>query len=178
VPTTRLPSGFAVAALVLVALVGCTPASPSPAPSAPTESILSPELQPVLLDAITEETAAAEALRLADAMQGSIAASSIADVQDEQSLIAADDDIAAYYAFHRTIALTPETDALTIAELLVAVLDQSGWDIFEATTEGGVYVAALSGDAEEASWFALVGADASVEGESTVTFQLASPDIR
>ncbi len=172
---------FASAALVL-ALTGCTtPAAETPMP-APTLSpapaaVLNPDLVPMALGVVTEEKAAAEGNRLGDALEALIEPGSIVNVSDESQLAPAADDLPPYYVVYRTYTLDPAVDSLTLAQTIVAILLQSGWTSYDETNEGGQFLAALSGGAADAPWFALVGGDASVEGQSVVTFQIASPDV-
>ena len=172
---------LASAALVL-ALAGCTtPAAETPMPTptltAAPSTVLNPDLVPMALGVVTEQNAAAEGNRIADALAALIEPTAIINVSDGSQLAPAADDLPPYYVVYRTYSLDPSVDALTLAQTIVAIQLQSGWTSYEETNESGQYLAALSGGPAEAPWFALVGGDASVAGQSVITFQIASPDI-
>lgn len=169
-----------LASLVLVAtLAGCTPSAvtPAPTPTAATAAILDPDLVPVALSVVTAEAAAIEGARLADALAALIAPESIVNVSDASQLAPIADDIAAYYVVYRTYTLDPAEDPLALAQTIVSIMRRSGWTTYDETNVDGQYLAALSGGGAAAPWFALVGGDASVAGQSVVTFQIASPDV-
>jgi hypothetical protein len=172
---------LASAALVL-ALAGCTtpaPEAPMPTPTltpAPS-TILNPDLVPMSLGVVTEQNAAAEGNRIGDALEALIEPGSIVNISDASQLAPAADDLPPYYVVYRTYTLDPAVDALTLSQTIVAIMLQSGWTSYDETNEGGQYLAALSGGPADAPWFALIGGDASVEGQSVVTFQIASPDV-
>ena len=176
---TRL---LASTALVL-ALAGCTPADTTPMPlptptlTAAPSTILNPDLVPMSLGVVTEENASAEGNRIADALEALIDPASIINVSDASQLAPAADDLPPYYVVYRTYTLDPSVDPLTLAPTIAAILLQSGWTSYDETNEGGQYLTALSGGQVDAPWFALVGGDASVEGQSVITFQIASPDV-
>ena len=170
-----------LAALALVlALAGCTAAPETllPTPTltaAPT--ILNPDLVPMALGVVTGEKAAAESTRLVDALQALIDPATILNVSDQSQLVPNDDDVPGFYGAYRTISLDPEVDALGLSQTIAAVLGQSSWVIQSETNEGGQYLAAISYGPPGNFWFALIGGDVSVSGQSVVTFQLASPDV-
>ena len=174
---------FALATVALVSalvLGGCTAPplqSPTLTPPAQSDELLNSDLRPRPLADASAASAGAEAARLADAMQALIESSTILNVDDQSQLAPVDDDIAAYYVAFRSISLDPSVDCLVLAETISGVLEQSGWSTYESTNEAGVYVSALAGGTEESSWFVLIGGDASVEGQSIVTIQIASPDV-
>ena len=174
---------FALATAALVSalvLSGCTATplqSPSLTPPAQSDEMLNSDLQPHPLADASESTAKAEATRLADAMQALIESSMILNIDDQSQLAPADDDIAAYYIAFRNVSLDPSVDCQVLAETISGVLEQSGWTSYDSTNEGGIYIAALTGGTEESSWFVVISGDASVEGQSLVTIQLASPDV-
>jgi len=174
----RLPRTLAV--IVVLALAGCAPTNSLPTPSltppAASEDLLNPALQPHPLDVVTTEAASAEGTRLGDALQELIDPAMILHVDDKSQVAPAQDDLPAYYVVYRTISLDPSVDCLTLAETLATVLSKSGWSTEQSTNENGVYLAALAGGAES-TWFTLIGGDASVDGQSVLTFQIASPDI-
>lgn len=174
-----LTRNLAVLALVALTLVGCTPDASVPTPSLTpaVEGLLNPELVPRPLADRGSASATVEATRLADALQALIDSDTIINVDDKSQLAPAQDDLPAYYVAFRTYTLDPSIDPLVLAETLTGVLEQSGWIKEQSTTEGGIYVAALSGGTEDSPWFMLVGGDATVDGQSVVTIQLASPDI-
>ena len=164
-----------LAALLLVmALAGCTSAvepeqTALPAPSATAVAGLLPATGPEL----TEAEATAEGTRLADALQALI--DGILNVDDNSQLVPGDAETAAYYGVFRTISLEAAADPLIMGAQLSSILEQSGWTLYETTNDDGQFLAALSSG--ETGWFALVGGDATVEGQSVVTFQIASPDL-
>ena len=172
---------FLASLAVVVALAGCTatPEAPVPTPTltAAPSTILNPDLVPMALGVITEQNAAAEGNRIADALAALIDPAAILNVSDGSQLAPAADDLPPYYVVYRTYSLDPSVDALTLAQTIVAIQLQSGWTSYDETNENGQYLAALSGGPTEAPWFALVGGDASVAGQSVITFQIASPDI-
>lgn len=170
----------AVAVLVLVvSLAGCSAApkpAPAPATSAPATSAPAAQsggLLPAVGPIVTAETASAEGTRLAESLQTLI--DGIVNVNDNSQLVPADAETAAYYAVYRTLSLETAADPLIMGAQLTTVLQDSGWQLYETTNLDGQYLAALSSG--ETGWFALIGGDASVEGQSVVTFQIASPDI-
>lgn len=175
------PRLLALVAVIAVSLSGCTADAPPPTPSltppAESQELLNPELQPEALPVVTEATAQAEGARLADAVQALIDPATVLNVDDASQLAPAEDDLAAYWVVYRTLTLDISVDPLTLAETMTSVLDDSGWEVYESVNEGGTFVAALSGGPVETPWFALVGGDASVEGQSVFTLQIASPDI-
>lgn len=173
-------SRLIVSAALVLALVGCTPAAETPAPvpttsAAPT--ILNPDLVPMSLGVVTAENAAAEGNRLGDALEALIDANVIVNISDASQLAPAEDDVAPYYVVYRTYTLSPDVDPLALAQTITAIMRKSGWTVYEESNDNGLYLAPLSSGTAEVSWFALVGGDASVAGQSVVTFQIASPDI-
>lgn len=176
----------ATAALVVLALAGCTQPTPAPPTTvAPTPSssdaagttILNPALVPKPLIVATAENTAVEGTRLGDELQQIIDAKVIVNVSDASQLVPATGDTAAYYAVYRSYTLDPAIDPLTLAGVIVSGLVQSGWLVHDSNNKDGVYIAALSGGTQQEPWFVLVGGDASVAGQSVVTVQIASPDI-
>jgi hypothetical protein len=170
---------LAATALVL-ALAGCTPAAVTPTPTPTTTAtpvILNPDLVPMALGVVTEQNASAEGARLGDAFAALIDPASIINVSDASQLAPAADDLPPYYVVYRTYTLDPAVDPLALAQTITAIAVKSGWTSYDDTNENGQYLAALSGGADESPWFALIGGDASVTGQSVVTFQIASPDI-
>ena len=151
--------------------------TPSLTPPSGSDALLNPALAPLALDVVTAERASVEAKRIGDALQALIDPATILHVEDASQVAPAQDDLPAYYVVYRTISLDSSVDCLTLAETLATVLSQSGWVTEQSTNEDGIYLAALSGGTEAAPWFTLVGGDASKEGESVITFQIASPDI-
>ena len=172
-------TAFAAAALVLV-LAGCTPAPVTPAPVPTTTvapTIVNPDLVPLSLGVVTAENAAAEGTRLGDALEALIDPASIVNVSDASQLAPAEDDVAPYYVVYRTYTLDPAVDPLALAQTITAIMRASNWTVYEESNDNGLYLAPLSSGTAEASWFALIGGDASVVGQSVVTFQIASPDL-
>lgn len=169
-----------LALIAILALAGCAPANSLPTPSltplATSDELLNPALQPLTLDTVTAETASVEGTRIGDALQALIDPAMIVHVDDKSQVAPAQDEIPAYYVVFRTITLDPSVDCLTLAETLASVLGKSGWSLEQSSNEDGVYLAALAGGAE-GTWFTLLGGDASQEGQSVLTFQIASPDI-
>lgn len=175
------PKLLALAVVLAIGLAGCTANAPLPTPSltppALPETILNPELQPTVLAQVTEDTVKAEGTRIADALQALIDPATILNIDDSSQLVAATSSQAAYYGVYREISLDTSVDCLTLAESISSVLDQSGWTVLQSTNQDGTYVGALSSGSGAAQWFAFVSGDASVAGQSVVTFTIGSPDI-
>ena len=175
---------FALPALaLLLVLTGCTteapaaPSTPDPTESATAGAPADPgSLLPATLTVITGETAQAEGTRVADGLQALI--EGVVYTDDKSALVPPDpnSDAASFYAVYRTITLENGVDPLVMGAQLTSVLEQSGWSIYETTNENGTYLSALSSG--DSGWFALVGGDATVDGQPVVTFQIASPDIQ
>jgi hypothetical protein len=168
------------AAVLVLALAGCTPAAvpPTPTPTTPASAApLSPDLVPLSLGVVTAENAAAEGNRLVDALEALVAAESIVDVTDESALVPSADDLPAYYGVSRVYTLDPSVDVLALGQTISAVMRKSSWTMYDESNEGGVYIAALTGGAVDRPWFAVVRADASVTGQAKLILQTASPDI-
>lgn len=176
---SQIVRAVVAASLVTLALAACTESASAPlaqqtvAPAAP----LNPELVPVTLVPLSEETETAEATRIADALAALIDPSTVVAVTDESQLLAADDDISAYYVAFRTYTLDPSVDPQTLAEALGAVLAQSGWTEHGTTSEDGVLVVALAGGTAEQPWFMFVQGETAVEGQPALSIQLAGPDL-
>jgi hypothetical protein len=163
------------AVLVVLALAGCTDAAtPAPTPTATaTAAPIDEAVVPVVPQTLDATTAEAETVRLADEVQALIGNSNIVHVDDHAQVVDATDDAAAYYGVIRTVTLEETTDPIFLASTMVAVLEASGWEEAQHTDEGGIVLTALG----SSGWFLLVGGDASVEGQSVITIQLASPDL-
>ena len=174
---------LAIAAVGLLALAGCTadapPTTPMPTASTtpPSATILNPELVPQDSAVTTAESAQAETTRLADAIQALLDPATVLSVQDQSQLIPEQDDLLPYYAAYRLISLDPSVDPALLSETLSAVLVQSGWTRSETTGEVGHTVWALAGGSAEAPWFVFIDGDASVAGQSSLSFTIGSPDI-
>lgn len=172
---------LALLTVLALALAGCAPTvtlpTPSLTPPAESEGVLNPELVPQLTSGVTAENAAAESARLVEAIQALIDPALIAGVEDQSQLVPAQDDLPAYFAYFRQLSLTDSTDALTLAEALSAVLDQSGWTLGQTAEEGGLTVWPLASTSESAQWFVFIGAGAAETGQSVVTVTIGSPDI-
>lgn len=157
-------------ALVLVlALAGCT-ATPAPVATTSAPPLIQ-AVVPVVPDTLDATTAEAETVRLADAIQTLV--TDIVYVDDHSQLNEATDDTAAYYGVIRTITVDAATDPVVLAQSIAGVLAASGWTTDESTTDTGLSLDAL----DSSGWFLLLGGDATVEGQSVVTLQLASPDL-
>jgi hypothetical protein len=193
---TRARVGLTAVALVsALAVTGCaapgspssassTPAStPAAAPSAtspatpPSASVAGP-LTPVVPQPLTEASVSAETSRLADAIQALVDPAFVVNVDDHSQIVDKTDGTGRYFGVIRTLTLQPKTDAGAAATTIVTALQAAGWSTRKMPEEGKASVAALtSGPDPAAAWFAIVGADASVAGESVLSIQLASPDI-
>ena len=174
---TRLPA-TAAAAVVLLALFGCATAAPAPtAAPVPSPTILVPSLVPQPLAGLTPDAAQTEGTRLGDTLQGLIDASTILHVDDQSALVAATPDKASFYAVYRVISIDPTINPLDTAQLIANVLVQSGWAVADVSNQDGIYITALATGSGNTAWFALIGGDSTVAGQSVVTFQLASPDL-
>jgi hypothetical protein len=84
------------------------------------------------------------------------------------------DEEPVFWAGLRTITLSPQVDPLVEAQLVVAVLADSGWTITREDSQDGLESTAL---ATEEGWLLVVQGDATVEGQSVLALQLASPDL-
>ena len=165
---------IALGILVLLALTGCTASTPTAPTASETAAPTDTSLLPATIDPLTAEAAQVEGTRVADGLQALI--EGIVYVDDNSALVPADGDTASYYAVYRTITLENGVDPLIMGAQLTTILEQSGWSIYETTNEEGQYLSALSSG--DSGWFALVGGDATVDGQPVVTFQIASPDIQ
>ena len=168
---------FAVAVLLL-ALSGCTAAAPAPT-STPvaSPSVLVPGLVPQPLPSLTADAAKAEGTRLGTTLLGLIDSTTILHVDDQSALVPAQDGKAAFYAVYLVVSIEPTINPLDTAQLIGNVMQQSGWNVVDVPQQDGVYITALGIGTGASAWFAFVGGDATVEGQSVVTFQLASPDL-
>lgn len=176
-----IPRILGLSLVAALALTGCasTTETPAPTPSSTASSapILNPDLAPQTLELLTAETASAEATRILDALQALIDPTTIVSSADENMTVPAEDDVAAYHAVTRTIMLNDTVDALTLAETLSAVLEQSAWVSYDSATQDSIYVSTLVGGTSDAPWFIVVSGDASIAGQSRIAIQLASPDL-
>ena len=176
-----IPRLLGLSLVAALALTGCasTTETPAPTPSSTASSapILNPDLTPLTPEVLTAETASAESVRLLDALQALIDPTTVVSSSDENLTVPAEDDVAAYHAVTRTIMLTDTVDALTLAETLSAVLEQSGWVSYDSATQDSIYVSTLVGGTNEVPWFIVVSGDASIAGQSRIAIQLASPDL-
>lgn len=163
--------------LAALALTACTSTTPTPTVEQTQTTYLNPELVPRALEPLSEATATGEATRLADALAALIDASTVVAVTDESQLVAADDDIAAYYVAFRTYTLDPSVDPQTLAEALGAVLAQSGWTEHGTSNEDGVLIVALAAGTDEQPWFMFVQGETAVEGQPALSIQIAGPDL-
>ena len=170
---------LAIATVALLALAGCTTETPTPAPvptTTPSATILNPDLVPQALPLITEETVSVEASRLADALQALVGDELVTGAADEAQVFPSADDLPPYYGLQRVLTIDPSYDNVTLAQTLTAVLEQSGWTLYQASDEGGVSLAALSGGPVDTPWFLILEGKV-LDGVSTITFSLASPDL-
>ena len=159
-----------LALVLLLALTGCTAATPAPAVSTSAAPLIQ-AVVPVVPDTLDATTAQTETVRLADAIQTLV--TDIVYVDDHSQLNEATDATAAYYGVIRTITIDAATDPVVLAQSIAAVLKASGWTEDETTTEPGLSLDAL----HSSGWFVLLGGDSTVAGQSVVTLQLASPDL-
>ncbi|RNE62284.1 hypothetical protein [Cryobacterium tepidiphilum] len=188
-------AGTALVLAGVLALTGCTssstvirdetpsataaprPAGPSPAPS-PTASPV-PGVLPVAPSAFTETALAAESKRTADAVQALIDPGAIVNVDDHSQLVTKNDGTGHYYGILRTITLVPATDATHLAQSMAATLLASGWLSRDSSDKGEVYLTGLASATDDASsWFLVIGGDDTTQGQSALSIQMASPDIR
>lgn len=160
--------------------VGREPAASAPAP-APAPEATAPaaiEVVPVLPGQLTLDAMTAESTRIADAIQALIDPVLILNVDDHSELIEASTGDGRYFGIIRTITLDPSADAVATATGMVATMHSSGWLDAETMEQSGMYVSrAVSSSNPASAWFAVIGGDASVPGESAISLQLASPDI-
>ena len=154
---------------------GATTSVPTPeTSSAPADS----PLRPVMPDTLTGDTAETEATRLADSIQAMINPSDILFVDDHAQLVEETESGSPYYGILRTINLDASVDPVDLARDIVGQLTFADWEQREETdTEGSFFVAMTSGDSTDATWVVLLGGDSTVEDQSVITLQLASPDL-
>ena len=170
-------------------LTGCTigdatpatPAASAPAPNStpgPPASAAPSSVTPVVPDPLTAASITNESTRLAEAIRALIDAVAIVNVDDHAQVVEKTASAGRYYGIIRTITLDPAADAAAVAADMVAKLTTAGWISRDSTTNGSTALSALaSGEDAATSWFVIIGADASVPGESVLTIQLASPDL-
>jgi hypothetical protein len=178
----------ATATIVLLstlALTGCassaSPTGPERSAPAPTAAPTAPPVAaviPIPPTEMTEDAVTVESTRIADAVQALIDPALIINVDDHTEMVTKSTGDGRYFGIIRTITLEPATNPITTATGIVATLEASGWVNAETTDQGGIYLSRVLSGADPASaWFAVVGGDASVPGESAISLQLASPDI-
>jgi hypothetical protein len=171
--------------LATLALTGCassaSPTGPERSTPAPTAAPTAPPFSaviPVLPAEMTQDAVSVESIRIADAVQSLIDPALILNVDDHTEMVDKSTGDGRYFGIIRTITLDPATDAITTASGIVATLEASGWLNAETTDQNGIYLSRVVSGADPASaWFAVIGGDASVPGESAISLQLASPDI-
>lgn len=188
----RLPLRVAAVALVLAALAGCSSggaprpaadasaASAAPSSSAPTPVTTAkpvPALVPLSLAPVDEATATTETTRIADAIQALIPSSELVYVDDHGQYSAASGENAAFYGIARVISLQPEDDPRAMAASLIQSLEASGWTVTQSTDQAGLTLTALTTATKGQQWLTLIGSDTTVEGQSVLNLQLASPDL-
>ena len=160
-----------LAIVLVLALAGCSSATPAPVATTEAPQPLVQAVVPVVPDTLDATTAEAETKRLADAIQSLV--TDIVYVDDHSQLNAATDSTAAFYGVIRTITVDATTDPVVLAQSISGVLKASGWNEDETTQDVGLTLDAL----DQSGWFLLLGGDSSVAGQSVVTIQLASPDL-
>jgi hypothetical protein len=167
-------------------LTGCTGGNATPGTSTvaptsttgPTASVAPSAVTPVVPDLLTAESITNESTRLAEAIRALIDAAAIMNLDDHAHVVEKTASAGRYYGIIRTITLDPQIDAAAVATEMVAKLTAAGWISRDSTNSGGTVLSALaSGEDPATSWFVIIGADASVAGQSVLTIQLASPDI-
>jgi hypothetical protein len=174
----------AAAALLLSGCTGSGTSEPGATPSAtptPTVSAAPADspLRSVYPDEFTEATSKKESVRLADAVQGLLDASTILYVDDHSQLVDATDDEAEYFGVLRTITLDPTVDPVLLAQYMDLQLRAAGWNEIQVSNEDGTYYAYLaSSENDDQAWYLLLGGDSSVEGQSVVTLQFVSPYVQ
>jgi hypothetical protein len=134
-------------------------------------------LRPIIPSTITAATVEPESVRLADAI-GELIATSTVYVDDHDQLVAATKSAGSYFGVLRTITLTASSSPVTTANLLVTKLEESDWQPLQVTATQGVQVSTLaSGTDAGTSWFVIISADPTTEGQPVVSISLASPDL-
>ncbi|WP_165067628.1 hypothetical protein [Marisediminicola senii] len=134
-------------------------------------------LLPVWVEEFTLEYAQTETTRVGDRIAGLVAVAGLLNDDDYSQEVEAVAD-GRYWGIIHTITLDPSVDSAAQAESVVATLDEAGWITRESTDTGESTLTALSSSEQsDQSWFLVIGADLSVEGQSVVTVQLASPNI-
>lgn len=152
------------------------PASPSPTPTPTTSPV--PGVLPVPPADFTEAALAAESKRTADAIQSLVDPAVIVNVDDRSRIVAKKAGTGQYYGILRTITLVPSTDATSLARSMAATLLASGWLSRDSSEQDQTYLTGLASVKDNASsWFLVLGGDDSVEGQSVLSIQMASPDV-
>jgi hypothetical protein len=170
---------FAALALVVLVLSGCASAVPEPqvSSSAPVPAGISALKTrfPAKFDA---DSAKAETVRVADALQALIDKATIVHVDNHEELAPADKDKAAYYGVIRVVSLNASVDPISLSTTVAALLRSTGWIERQTDSESNSYAMALSSDSDAAkSWFLVITGDATTAGQPVVSIQLASPDL-
>ena len=180
---------FATAAMLCVALAGCTGGSPT------TKGSASPEASNIPMPSVTATapadsalrsrypapfnaaTAEAETIRLADAID-SLNTKSTTYVDNHNQVVAATANSRSYYGVLRTLTLGQKVDPAATANHIVTSLLEAGWHPLQATVTEGVHVSTLSSGTDVAtSWFVVVSGDPTTATQPVVSIALSSPDL-
>jgi hypothetical protein len=167
----------ALVVVVALALTSCAPESGSTAGPAAGPSARQPStILPTVPGEMTTDSVQSETVRIADELIASIDPARIVNDDEYSQEVAA--EAGAYWGVLHTLTLQPSIDAAAVAEQIAGRMTDAGWIARDGTNQDGTYLIALSSSEDAAtSWFCVVGADASVPGDSVVTLQLASPPI-
>lgn len=168
-----------VLALAVIALTGCVPdAAPTPTSPSPSTSSSGSLLLPAFPDDFSAAAAESETVRIGDRIVALLNPTVVVNDDFFSQEVAATDGSGSYWGVLHTLTLDPSVEPIDQARTTVARMTEAGWIARDTTEENGTYLAALVSDADAAtSWFAVVGADSSVAGQSVVSLQLASPTL-
>jgi hypothetical protein len=184
-PMACAAAAGALALTLALALAGCSTSDGSgvaASTKAPTSDPTSgatavAALVPLSLSPLDRTTATTEGKRLADAVQGLIPSSELLYVDDHDQLTAASGGDAAFYGIARVISLEPADDPRAMAASMIQTLEASGWTVTRTTDDDGLTLTALVATSGGQRWLILLGSDTTVEGQSVINLQLASPDL-
>lgn len=179
-PKPAVLSAILAAAVLGLALVGCTPPAPTPTPSTSASIPADPALKTTYQADFSAATAEAETKRIADEIVSLLPASSVVHVDTKSQVTAATAESASYYGLLRIISLNPAIDPVKITKTLVQKIAASGWVIQGSKDDvSGLHLVDLTSNAKpNISWFLELSGDPRVEGQSVIQLQLASPDLR
>jgi hypothetical protein len=169
----------AVVMLAALTLTSCTSAPPEPAvtSAAPIPSGIA-ALTTKFPATFDGDSAKAETVRVADAIQALIDKATILHVDNHEQLSPAKGNAAGYYGVIRVVTVSPEVDPISLSTTIASLLRSTGWIERQTSSETDTYAMALSSNSNPAqSWFVVITGDATTKGQPVVSIQLASPDL-